>query len=636
MAQIDTGLGWNAKSNWLLSPSGPIAGISNIAWNITGYENQTIPVYVPEGTPDAMFIKNNGLYLGYIGNWRYKYEMHIMASKPGAIIGIGLDGNVGDTSRNRTYIICSEPCTVYVSQSYYDRDSYMWTAMDSAWGGDSGANVSEPVTLSGNTVYWNNPGIGSYGYPYKEINVPVLPFTLSWNDLTAYLDYNAVTYYKLNTGYAVACLARWYTPEGADLISPILISTVREYTIITTNGTTPAANMATYDFLYQGARFYMSLIEGNTAALSTTYQFADLRQFAAAAPSKVFALLASESYSNIIVSDAADPYEEQTGASEEDGGDGNEIVDEPILDDTHTVPTGGGFYKIYTPSLSQLGQLSQYMWGTLDVDNFKRIFSSPIDCILGLGIVPISLSGTSSPVYLGGVDTQLSFPLVTNEIYDFDMGYVHIEKATGSYLDYAPYTKISVYLPFIGFRELDADDVMDTYLTLKYRIDIATGACIARLSRMGTTLYQFSGSCLKQLPITGTNWDNAITGAISTAVAIGSTVATSGATAPVLAGAVASASTQALTTKSSTQRSGSMSATSGLLGGIVPYIVRTTPIEVIPANQNKYIGYPSYTTQSLGSISGYNEIASIHLEGIPATGDELAEIETLLKGGVIL
>ena len=38
---------------------------------------------------------------------------------------------------------------------------------------------------------------------------------------------------------------------------------------------------------------------------------------------------------------------------------------------------------------------------------------------------------------------------------------------------------------------------------------------------------------------------------------------------------------------------------------------------------------------NLGQIVGYNEVYSIHLENIPATGAELVEIESILKGGAI-
>ena len=103
----------------------------------------------------------------------------------------------------------------------------------------------------------------------------------------------------------------------------------------------------------------------------------------------------------------------------------------------------------------------------------------------------------------------------------------------------------------------------------------------------------------------------------------------------MIAGTVASATVNSMQLKPEVQRSGSVSGSSGFVAGQKPYIVRTNPRSAIPANQNKFHGYPSFVTVNLGQISGYNEVYSIHLENIPATGAELDEIESILKGGAI-
>lgn len=67
-----------------------------------------------------------------------------------------------------------------------------------------------------------------------------------------------------------------------------------------------------------------------------------------------------------------------------------------------------------------------------------------------------------------------------------------------------------------------------------------------------------------------------------------------------------------------------------------PYLIRTRPHRVGSVNQNTYTGYPSYQTLALSSCIGYTEVESIHLENVPATDDELAEIEAALKAGIII
>ena len=83
------------------------------------------------------------------------------------------------------------------------------------------------------------------------------------------------------------------------------------------------------------------------------------------------------------------------------------------------------------------------------------------------------------------------------------------------------------------------------------------------------------------------------------------------------------------------QRSGNIGGSSGLMGIQFPYLILTIPRMCTPGQQNEYIGYPSYMTVTLGDLSGYTEVDSIHLSGIAATDAELDEIESLLKEGVI-
>lgn len=88
--------------------------------------------------------------------------------------------------------------------------------------------------------------------------------------------------------------------------------------------------------------------------------------------------------------------------------------------------------------------------------------------------------------------------------------------------------------------------------------------------------------------------------------------------------------------KPSIEKSGAMGGTGGLLGIQTPYLILTRPRQALPNNQNVFMGYPSFITETLESIKGYTEIENIHLENIPATEEELSEIESLLKNGVIL
>ena len=52
--------------------------------------------------------------------------------------------------------------------------------------------------------------------------------------------------------------------------------------------------------------------------------------------------------------------------------------------------------------------------------------------------------------------------------------------------------------------------------------------------------------------------------------------------------------------------------------------------------QNAIKGYPAWITRSLGSVHGYTEVDTVHLDGITATDAEKEDIMAKLKAGVIL
>ena len=224
--------------------------------------------------------------------------------------------------------------------------------------------------------------------------------------------------------------------------------------------------------------------------------------------------------------------------------------------------------------------------------------------------------------------------LMTNtQFVEVDCGSINLSEYWGSFLDYGPYTKIELYLPYIGTHPISVDDVMGKTIQIKYHVDIISGACCAYVKCGNSVLYSFVGQCSVSIPITSGDWTNVINGVLNIAGAIGSMVATGGASAPMAIGQIASTAVNSM--KPSIERSGSVSGVGGMLGIQTPYIILTRPRQALPENMNKFIGYPSFVTTKLSALTGYTEIESIHLENVDATEAELDEIENLLKGGVI-
>lgn len=333
-----------------------------------------------------------------------------------------------------------------------------------------------------------------------------------------------------------------------------------------------------------------------------------------------------------------DPYQEG-GDSEEGGGDGDftdetEDIDFPVEPTLSAADTK--FITLYNPSKAQLDNLASYMWSTgFDLDTFKKLFADPMQCILGLSIVPVNVpSGGTRTVTVGNISTGVSMTVASKQYVTLDCGSINVKKYWGAYLDYDPYTKAEIYLPYIGIHSIATDDIMGKSVHVLYRVDILSGACTAFVKCGGSVLYQFTGACASSIPVTGNDWTNVINGALTIAGSIGTMVATGGATAPMAVGAIASTCTNSL--KPNIEKSGSMGGTGGLMGGQKPYLILTRPVQAKPKNQNKYLGYPSFITSKVKNLKGFTIFESIRLSNIPATEQEIEELSNLLESGVIL
>lgn len=295
-----------------------------------------------------------------------------------------------------------------------------------------------------------------------------------------------------------------------------------------------------------------------------------------------------------------------------------------------------GFITLFNPSLAQLKNLASYMWsGTFDLNTFKKLFADPMDCILGLSIVPVAVpNGGNQSVMVGNISTGVSMTLAGSQYVVVNCGTINVNEYWGSYLDYAPYSKASIYLPYCGVHPIDIDEIMDRSITVEYHVDILSGACVAFIMCADSVLYSFTGQCASSIPVSGNDFTQMINGIITASTAIGSMVATGGATAPVAVPQLVSTAVNSM--KPEVEKSGSLSGTGGMLAIQTPYLILTIPRQALPKDQNTFTGYPSFITSNLGDLSGYTEVEEIHLESIPATDGELSEILNLLKSGVIL
>lgn len=363
--------------------------------------------------------------------------------------------------------------------------------------------------------------------------------------------------------------------------------------------------------------------------------------------------LVTEEYQTLMFEWLADGYalsseiddpQEFGGTSSTGGGEGsyNNIGDIIALPSKPAISAvDANFVTVYNPTLSQIKSLAQYMWGTgFNLETFKKIFSDPMDCIIGLHLIPCSVPNSGvQQVRVGNINCPVTMNLVSEQFVDVDCGSIKINEYWGSYLDYSPYTKISIYLPYIGTQSLEVDDVMNKTVSIRYRIDVITGACTCFIIVEGIVMYQFSGFCLATVPVSSQDYRNTVSSIISigtAAIGVGASIATGGLTAPMATGAIRSAASGVMNSKPTIAHGNNASGTGGFMSVQTPYVTITRARQCLPKSQNKFTGYPSYTTQKLSDLKGFTQVEEIHLGSLSCTEGEREEIELLLKGGVIL
>jgi hypothetical protein len=305
-----------------------------------------------------------------------------------------------------------------------------------------------------------------------------------------------------------------------------------------------------------------------------------------------------------------------------------------------------GFISLYSPSTSQLRSLASYLWTSDFVDNVKKMFGDPMDVIIGLTQLPFSVpTGASTTVKAGFIDTGIAMPRVSQQYIDFNMGSIRYGSYWGNALDFDPYTKVQIYLPFIGFRTLNTNDVINSTVSLKYRVDCLTGALTAWVSSGSFVKYEFSGQCGASIPVTSQNYNNVI----NTAINIVSTVGT-GIIGGVATGGLGTMASMATVNgisnvasgiasggmKPTVQRSGGMGGASSLMGMRTPYLVFQRPKTSLPGNYNNLYGYACNKYLKLGNCRGFTQVEHMRLQVQGATDDEKKEIENILHKGVFI
>lgn len=193
--------------------------------------------------------------------------------------------------------------------------------------------------------------------------------------------------------------------------------------------------------------------------------------------------------------------------SKDTGSDGyNEPKDEGENDSNTLTYSEDNSCNIYELTAAQLQQFKTYLWGDNFIQDIKLVNSNPIENIIGIKRYPLQVpyTGSDETVHIGNIDTGVNAKKCARcNTYTFSLG---VPKHYNNFLDYSPYTSVTLYLPFVGVVEVDTNRVVGKSVLVKCSVDFVHGSLVYYLyDYKHCLLGQYAGTCSIDSPITGNN-----------------------------------------------------------------------------------------------------------------------------------
>lgn len=340
--------------------------------------------------------------------------------------------------------------------------------------------------------------------------------------------------------------------------------------------------------------------------------------------------------------------------------------------------------KYYATTETQISKLIDFIntYAPTDAEltsDFKGV--NPSDYITNVLFFPFDVmySGAASQIYLSVLNTTatgLKFsPSFGITVADF--GGISIDRYFNDFRDFAPYTKLSLNIPFANTVDLDIGEYYGHTLNIKSVIDFTTGDMLTLIQREGLVTKTVSGNCAIQLPLSAlamSTYQQALNTLQSNAkinqsnkesndvimiadtgasmIAMSETLGISSALAnPITTQARGIAQRDALieqgkqieyalkhTTPSPMAISGGTPCNMAMLEYIPRYtITRCKSLNIIDYNTYGYtVGFATAQQGKVSDFSGFIVCSDIEFDNISATATEQEIIKNTLKSGVIV
>lgn len=310
------------------------------------------------------------------------------------------------------------------------------------------------------------------------------------------------------------------------------------------------------------------------------------------------------------------------------------------------------FNMKYYGNLGLITNIGSYL-NSVTANQFGHLMNSPSEFLTSVKAFPFDLSelergasGTQN-IQLGIEDSGISantFSVIKPSIH---LGTYTFNEYYNNFLDYNNFTKITVFLPYIGFLQLDPNEVMGKTVSFDYAIDLDTGECTCAISVIVSNTVKYviktaSGKIGIDIPIGSTNAREIQKNFVNSMIGI-----VGGAVAMPFSKGFGVAMGVGMLTKGSKEMFNALQYHYNKSGGTIQGL-NNLPLPqsiYVIYERNNAIYYPTETkgrplqsNRKLSNVHGYCEVDRFRDDfnlGY-ATREELDEVKQLLQQGVFL
>lgn len=350
-----------------------------------------------------------------------------------------------------------------------------------------------------------------------------------------------------------------------------------------------------------------------------------------------------------------------------------------------------GLYRVYAMTASQVSSFSDQLWNADILDIISRYFERPQDVVISLKSFPFDIThGNDEPIEFRWISQWSTVNVtggpVTQEMQVLDFGSKYVPRYSGLFFDYQPYSSLQLHLPYIGFVPLKMNEVIGKTLRVKYYVNVVSGDFTAHVMTDGNPLKNigyYQGTIARELPLSSDDMFALVKKGAE--IAAGAIMATGYG----VAGAVESAAAQRIggdivqevsngnsqatespqfamavtheekadyyttefkrhashaignalqsigSVNAPIARSGNLDGMNGRTSSQEVFYIMSVPHPNVPSNQ-QILGYPANLAGPLKNYTGYTTVREIRLSSAIATSSELAELEGILRGGIVI